>query len=64
VYRFWRDTGYAAGALIGGLVAAFASLEAAVLVAAVLTAASGIVCQVLMIETHPARIEPPQAAPT
>jgi MFS family permease len=52
VYRFWRDTGYALGALIGGLVAAFASLEAAVLVAAGVTAASGIACQLLMTETH------------
>jgi MFS family permease len=58
VYRFWRDTGYAAGALIGGLVAAFASLEAAILVAAALTAASGIACQLLMTETHPARTKP------
>lgn len=55
VYRFWRDTGYALGALVGGLVAAFASLEAAAVVAAALTAASGVACQLLMRETHPTR---------
>jgi len=52
VYRFWRDAGYAAGALVGGLVAVFASLEAAIVTAAALTALSGIACQLLMTETH------------
>lgn len=41
-YRFWRDTGYAVGALVGGVTAALASLQAAVLVAAALTAASAV----------------------
>ncbi|GAA2897031.1 MFS transporter [Pseudonocardia halophobica] len=41
-YRFWRDIGYAVGALVGGVTAALASLEAAVLVAAGLTAASAV----------------------
>lgn len=41
-YRFWRDVGYAVGALVGGVTAALASLEAAVLVAAALTAASAV----------------------
>jgi MFS family permease len=53
VYRFWRDAGYAIGALVGGLVAALASLEAAVLTAAALTAASAITAQLLMAETNP-----------
>ncbi|MDD7967815.1 MFS transporter [Actinomycetospora lemnae] len=53
VYRFWRDAGYAIGALVGGLVAAFASLEAAILTAAALTAASAIAAQLLMAETNP-----------
>jgi MFS family permease len=53
VYRFWRDAGYAIGALIGGITAALASLDAAVGVAAVLTAVSGILAWALMRETHP-----------
>jgi MFS family permease len=53
VYRFWRDSGYAIGALIGGITAAVASLDAAVAVAAVLTAISGVIAWVFMAETHP-----------
>ena len=30
VYRFWRDSGYAIGALIGGVTAVLASLDAAI----------------------------------
>jgi MFS family permease len=53
VYRFWRDAGYAIGALIGGITAVLASLDAAIGVAAVLTAISGILTWALMRETHP-----------
>ncbi len=53
VYRLWRDAGYALGALIGGITAAIASLDAAVVVAAVLTAASGPLSWAFMAETHP-----------
>jgi MFS family permease len=53
VYRFWRDAGYAIGALIGGVTAALASLDAAIGVAAVLTAASGLLAWAFMTETHP-----------
>jgi MFS family permease len=53
VYRLWRDSGYAIGALIGGTTAALASLDAAVGVAAVLTAASGLLAWAFMRETHP-----------
>ena len=53
VYRFWRDAGYAIGALIGGVTAALASLDAAIGVAAVLTAASGLLAWAFMKETHP-----------
>jgi len=53
VYRFWRDAGYAIGALIGGITAARASLDAAIGVAAVLTAVSGILAWAFMRETHP-----------
>jgi MFS family permease len=54
VYRLWRDTGFAVGALLAGLVADLAGLEAAVWVVAGLTAASGLVVAVRMYETHPA----------
>jgi MFS family permease len=53
IYRFWRDAGYAIGALIGGITAALASLDAAIGVAAILTAASGLIAWALMRETHP-----------
>ena len=53
IYRFWRDAGYAIGALIGGVTAALASLDAAIGVAAVLTAASGLLAWVFMGETRP-----------
>ena len=53
VYRLWRDSGYAIGALIGGITAALASLDAAIAVAAILTAASGLLAWAFMTETHP-----------
>jgi len=52
VYRLWRDAGFAVGALLAGLVADIAGLEAAVWVVAALTAASGLVVAVRMYETH------------
>ena len=41
-YRFWRDIGYAAGALVGGVVADWLGLNASVVAAGTLTAASGV----------------------
>jgi MFS family permease len=56
VYRLWRDTGFAVGALLAGLIADLAGLEAAVWVVSALTAASGLVVAGRMYETHrPAR---------
>ena len=52
VYRLWRDTGFAVGALLAGLVADLAGLKAAVWVVAALTAASGLVVAGRMYETH------------
>jgi MFS family permease len=52
VYRLWRDTGFAMGALLAGLVADLAGLDTAVWVVAALTAASGLVVAVRMYETH------------
>jgi MFS family permease len=43
VYRFWRDLGYAAGALSSGLLADFFGFEIAILATAVLTLLSGAV---------------------
>jgi MFS family permease len=42
VYRFWRDMGYVAGALIAGLVADALGYSGAIAVVAALTAASGL----------------------
>jgi MFS family permease len=52
VYRLWRDAGFAVGALLAGLIADLAGLEAAVWVVAALTGASGLVVAVRMYETH------------
>ncbi|MFB7915828.1 MFS transporter [Streptomyces sp. NPDC056061] len=41
-YRFWRDIGYAAGALVAGVLADVLGLRATVVAAAVLTTASGL----------------------
>jgi MFS family permease len=43
VYRFWRDAGFAVGALLAGLVADAAGADTAIVTVAVLTAASGLV---------------------
>src|SRR5207237_608118 len=43
VYRFWRDLGYAVGALLSGVVADLLGFAAAIHVVAALTLASGIV---------------------
>ncbi|MGI8704481.1 MAG: MFS transporter [Sphingomicrobium sp.] len=51
VYRLWRDMGYAAGAIIAGVVADSFGLDAAALVVAALTFASGLVVAVRMTET-------------
>lgn len=53
VYRFWRDSGYAIGALVGGFIAAVSSLDTAIVVAAVITAASGLLAAAVMHEPGP-----------
>jgi MFS family permease len=52
VYRFWRDLGYAAGALLAGLSADLLGLAGAMQVVAALTLASGLVIAVRMSETR------------
>jgi MFS family permease len=53
VYRLWRDSGFAVGALFAGLLADAVSITAAIWAVAVLTAASGVVVAARMYETHP-----------
>jgi len=55
VYRFWRDLGFAAGALLSGLVADLAGFDAAIWTVAGVTALSGVVVLGRMYETHPPR---------
>ena len=43
VYRFWRDFGFAVGALAAGIVTDLVSADAAIAAVAALTAASGLV---------------------
>jgi predicted MFS family arabinose efflux permease len=53
-YRLWRDLGYAAGALLSGVVADLFGLGWAIGVVGLLTAASGFVVLNWMRETAPA----------
>jgi MFS family permease len=53
VYRFWRDLGFAGGALLGGVVADLAGFDAAIWTIAGVTALSGVIVVVRMYETHP-----------
>jgi MFS family permease len=53
VYRLWRDSGFAVGAVLAGLVADVFSVDTAIWAVALLTAASGVVVAVRMYETHP-----------
>ncbi|HDR9484501.1 TPA: MFS transporter [Burkholderia aenigmatica] len=52
VYRFWRDLGYAIGALSAGLMADRFGFSAAILVVAVVTFVSGGVVALMMREPH------------
>jgi MFS family permease len=52
IYRLWRDSGYAAGAIVGGVAADLWGLRAAVWAAAAITVVSGLVVAVRMYETH------------
>jgi MFS family permease len=53
IYRFWRDLGFAVGALLVGLLVDRFDARAAILAVAVLTALSGLVVAVRMRETRP-----------
>jgi MFS family permease len=66
VYRMWRDLGFAAGAVLVGVVADMAGMSTAIAAVAALTAGSGLVVAVRMRETHPGLGRPvgPFADPT
>ncbi|MFI2431317.1 MFS transporter [Streptomyces sp. NPDC018693] len=53
VYRLWRDTGFAVGALLAGTLADAYGLTTAIWTIAALTAASGLLVAMRMYETHP-----------
>ena len=55
VYRFWRDLGYAVGAILAGVVADFLGLTWAIVVIGVLTFTSGTVSAITMSESHKMR---------
>jgi MFS family permease len=54
VYRMWRDSGYAIGALLSGLIADAFGMGAAISTVAAVTFASGLVVAFRMRETRPA----------
>jgi MFS family permease len=59
VYRLWRDSGYAMGALLAGATADFFGTRAAIWLVAFLTFTSGLVVIVRMNETkHAGKLEP------
>ncbi len=65
VYRMWRDSGYAVGAIVIGLSMEFGNAEAAFYLTGVSMLVSGAVDYLWMEETHPefGTHEPPAPAP-
>jgi MFS family permease len=53
IYRFWRDLGFAAGAVLVGLLADALGSTAAILAVATLTGVSGLIVGLRLRETHP-----------
>ncbi len=51
IYRFWRDSGYAVGAIVAGFIADAAGFPAAIITVACLTGLSGLVVAFRMRET-------------
>jgi MFS family permease len=52
-YRFWRDAGFAVGAIVTGILADRFGMPAAIWAVAAVTGLSGLVALVRMAETHP-----------
>ena len=55
VYRFWRDLGFAVGALLSGAIADAVGFRAAIWVVALLAVTAALVAALRMYETHPQR---------
>ena len=53
VYRFWRDAGFAIGAIVAGVVADRFGATSAIVIVASITAAAGLLVVVRMAETRP-----------
>jgi MFS family permease len=53
VYRFWRDLGYAIGALLAGIIADVLGVSEAMVFVAVVTFASGLIVAIRQRETLP-----------
>lgn len=51
VYRLWRDSGYAFGALLGGILSDVFSIQVAIIVIGVITLGSGIITAYFLQET-------------
>jgi MFS family permease len=58
VYRMWRDLGFAAGAIVVGLLADRLGLSGGIGAVAAITAASAGVVAIRMVETHPRSSSP------
>jgi MFS family permease len=52
IYRFWRDLGYAVGALVSGVLADAFGMALAIAAIGVLTTLSGLIVAIRMPETH------------
>jgi MFS family permease len=63
IYRLWRDSGFAVGAILAGVIADAAGVTAAIWFVAAVTATSGLVVAVRMYETLP-RVKPRTAPRT
>jgi MFS family permease len=57
VYRLWRDSGYAVGAIVAGLLADALGIQAAIIATGGLTLLSGIIVAAFMRETLPGKGE-------
>jgi MFS family permease len=55
IYRLWRDSGFAVGALLAGIIADALGISAAIYAVAAITALSGVIVAARMYETHPRR---------
>jgi MFS family permease len=67
IYRLWRDSGYAVGAIVAGTIADVAGFPAAIMTVAALTGASGLLVAVRMREAMsppPTRNAPKELSPT